>query len=249
MKEKIVELCRKIEQEENIHILFAIENGSRVWRMASEDSDYDVRFVYVRPTEDYIRINKKAEVIDKIYEDREIDMLGFDVFKFVKLLWASNPTCIEWLTSDIVYCGEQNPVFKKFAIEQFKPISLYFHYKSMCRQNYLKYLKSGIEVTYKKYLYAMRGLVNAKFIATFRKVPPIEFDITLHKGLISDVIRDKLLKIIKLKKESNEKDIVQNDVQMDKYIEDWLKDDTEAPREKKLTTTRELDEELKRLIL
>ena len=57
------------------------------------------------------------------------------------MLSSSNPTTIEWLTSDIVYCGKQNELLKKFATKNFNKKSLYHHYKSMCKNNYLKYLK------------------------------------------------------------------------------------------------------------
>jgi hypothetical protein len=39
----------RIEGEEGVRILRACESGSRAWRFASEDSDYDVRFLYLRP--------------------------------------------------------------------------------------------------------------------------------------------------------------------------------------------------------
>ena len=44
IKEKLLE----IEQRENCRILLAVESGSRAWGFASPDSDYDVRFIYVR---------------------------------------------------------------------------------------------------------------------------------------------------------------------------------------------------------
>lgn len=44
IKEKLLE----IEQCENCRILLAVESGSRAWGFASPDSDYDVRFIYVR---------------------------------------------------------------------------------------------------------------------------------------------------------------------------------------------------------
>ena len=161
MKDKIREICENIEKEKSIKILFAVENGSRAWRIESKDSDYDVRFVFVRPLKEYIQINKPGEVISAAFDKKGnpcpvegsfIDISGFDVFKYVKMLSSSNPTSIEWLMSDIVYYGKQNEVFKNFAIKNFNKISLYHHYKSMCRNNYLKYLKSGNLVTYKKYL-------------------------------------------------------------------------------------------------
>ena len=47
MKEKILQSLRKIEQDNNIKVLFACETGSRAWGFASPDSDYDVRFIYM----------------------------------------------------------------------------------------------------------------------------------------------------------------------------------------------------------
>jgi predicted nucleotidyltransferase len=46
-----------IEEKENLTILLAVESGSRAWGFASPDSDYDVRFVYVRPYEHYLRLD------------------------------------------------------------------------------------------------------------------------------------------------------------------------------------------------
>lgn len=260
MKGIIKQLCQKIEKENGVKILFAVENGSRAWRMESKDSDYDVRFVFVRSLNDYIQINKPSDVIEAAFDKKGkphpikgsfIDFSGFDIFKFAKMLSSSNPTVIEWLVTDIVYYGKQNLVFKKFAINNFNSISLYHHYKSMCRNNYLKYLKSGDQVTYKRYLYAMRGLINAKWIVYEKTVPPIRFAETLRhsKKLIPKSIIGKLNEIIKLKSKGKEKEITQNIVSMDKYIEDFLKDNNEEPKTKSHSTFNELNEELRRIVL
>lgn len=266
MEEKIkaissqIALCEDIENEYKVKIIFASENGSRAWRMESKDSDYDVRIVFVRPIEDYININKPTEVIQLAFDKKGnkvpvegsfIDIKGFDIFKYTKMLSDSNPTTIEWLTSDIVYFGKQNEVFKKFIIKNFNKISLYHHYKSMCRNNYLKYLKSGNEVTYKKYLYAFRGLINAKWVAHKKSIPPIVFPETLDKikDFVDPEISKMLKEIISLKSQGKEKDIIQNEVKLDTYIENFLKDDSEAPKEKSHATLNELNEELKKIVL
>lgn len=41
-----------------------MESGSRAWGFASKDSDYDVRFIYVRRKEDYLQLNEPRDVIE-----------------------------------------------------------------------------------------------------------------------------------------------------------------------------------------
>ncbi|MBW3020183.1 nucleotidyltransferase domain-containing protein, partial [Candidatus Woesearchaeota archaeon] len=173
MDKEIVKLCKQIEKENNVKIIFAIENGSRAWRMDSKDSDYDVRFVYKREKDDYLTLTKEKDVIN--LDKGLIDMSGFDIFKYLELLSGSNPTTIEWLMSDIVYYGKQPKELRDYAIKHFSEKALYYHYKSMCKNNYIKYIKSGDLVTYKKYLYALRGLTNALYVKKNKTLPPIIF--------------------------------------------------------------------------
>jgi len=223
-RERVIENCRRIEKSYNVKILFAVESGSRAWRISSGDSDYDVRFVFARQFQEYLKISKPADVIER--NEGGIDIVGFDIYKFCGLLKASNPAAIEWLVSDIVYCGEQPKELVRFARENFNPKALYWHYKSMCKQNYLKYLKGGKEVTYKKYLYAMRGLINAKLVQLDGKIPPTNFLEAMEavKEKIPEHVYRQLQDIIKKKKSGKEKEIIKNIVRIDSYIESELED-------------------------
>ena len=58
MRERILKELKKIEEKENVKIIMAIESGSRAWGFASPDSDYDVRFIYVRKMEDYLKLEE-----------------------------------------------------------------------------------------------------------------------------------------------------------------------------------------------
>jgi hypothetical protein len=55
----------KLEAEDNVTILFAVESGSRAWGFPSIDSDYDVRFFYVRPMSHYMGLKEPRDVIER----------------------------------------------------------------------------------------------------------------------------------------------------------------------------------------
>ena len=102
MREMIVNKLREIEQNENVRILHAVESGSRAWGFASPDSDYDVRFIYVRSKDYYLRLDKTRDVIElPISED--LDINGWELDKTLVLLHKSNPTLFEWFQSPITY--------------------------------------------------------------------------------------------------------------------------------------------------
>ncbi len=64
IKQKIAEKLTTIEEAEHVKILYAAESGSRAWGVESADSDYDVRFIYVRPEHDYLSLQEKRDVIE-----------------------------------------------------------------------------------------------------------------------------------------------------------------------------------------
>ena len=241
-KEKINELLDEVAREYNVKILFCVESGSRVWGMESNDSDYDVRFVFYRSPEEYTLVNPKSDVITAAFNDKLersspegclVDMQGFDLIKFSKMLSSSNPTVIEWLNSDIVYCGEKPKEYVRFSKELFNFMSLYYHYKSMGKQNYLKYIKPQNHLaTPKKYLYTCRGVMCALYVKEFMQLPPIKFPDVLEElsksGQVSEDIHDILCKIIANKKSQSEKYPIDNIDILDRFIEEKLKID-EAP--------------------
>ena len=78
IEEIIKEKLSEVEQKHNVKIIYACESGSRAWGFASPDSDYDVRFVYVRDIRDYLRLDSVRDVIE--YELNDVyDINGWDI--------------------------------------------------------------------------------------------------------------------------------------------------------------------------
>ena len=79
-KNLILKKLNEIEAAEHVKILHAVESGSRAWGFASPDSDYDVRFIYIRPQNDYLQLQPRQDFID--WELNEtLDINGWDLSK------------------------------------------------------------------------------------------------------------------------------------------------------------------------
>ena len=77
MEARIKEELNKIEAAEDVRIIWSAESGSRAWGFASPDSDYDVRFIYVRNRKDYLRLNPVRDVIEWQL-DEVLDISGWE---------------------------------------------------------------------------------------------------------------------------------------------------------------------------
>lgn len=192
MTETILFKLKEIEKKENVRILLAVESGSRAWGFASPDSDYDVRFIYVRPKADYLRLEKTRDVIELPIEG-ELDINGWDLDKTLRLLHGSNPTLFEWFSSPIVYRETS------FAVEFRSVMQRYFsskrglsHYLSMASKNYREYLKGDI-VKAKKYFYVLRPVLACRWILEKGAPPPMLFselvEAELDPALLPEVNR------------------------------------------------------------
>lgn len=223
MKGKIREILKKVEEEKDIEILFAVEGGSRVWGFESTDSDYDVRFVYKKHLREYLKARRpKDGHMEKVVDD--VDMVGFDLLKFTGLLVKSNPNMIEWVISSILYYGEIHPKFIFYARNCFNPVALYHHYKSLSKYNYNKYIKSDNKVTTKKYLYVMRGIFNAEWVSVTGGLPVLNFKeaVEKHDWVLFGHLNETIQGLIAKKIFGVENEIIPRVKSLDVYIENFL---------------------------
>jgi uncharacterized protein len=175
---EILQRLQHAEQQHNVRILYAIESGSRAWGFHSPDSDYDVRFVYIRPQDWYLSIDveDRRDVIEYPIVD-EIDINGWDLRKALRLQAKSNPAIVEWLHSPIVYCeqGDYAQQARQLLSQHYNKARGFYHYRSTASSNFQQFLQ-GEQVKLKKYLYVLRPLLAVRWIEQFGGVAPIEFE-------------------------------------------------------------------------
>ena len=235
MRDRILsELCN-IEQKENVRILHAIESGSRAWGFASPDSDFDVRFIYIRETEHYLKLEKTRDVIEWTL-DEVLDINGWDLQKALPLARNSNPTFFEWNNSPIIYKNTDFWTEIKQEINSwFLQKAGMYHYLSMANANYRDYLR-GDMVKLKKYFYVVRPLLACKWILSHNCPPPMLFSELVESELEASM-QPIIYDLLELKSKTPEVGEGKRIDKLNCYIEENLKQLKEAadslPRDNK----------------
>lgn len=174
IQDLIEQKLREIERKEHVKVLHAVESGSRAWGFASPDSDYDVRFIYVRPMDYYLGLEEKQDFIN--WElDETLDINGWDLSKALQHFHRSNATLYEWSNSPIVYrTTPEWTGIKAVSQHYFSCKASMYHYYGTAKKNYSQYLMDDM-VKYKKYFYVLRPLLACRWIEDRKCPPPVLF--------------------------------------------------------------------------
>ena len=225
MQDKIKQTLQQVQVEEQVRIVYACESGSRAWGSPSADSDYDVRFLYVRPRDWYLAIDLEGrpDVIERPITDI-LDVSGWDIRKALQLLRKSNPPLLEWLNSPIVY--QELPAIadrlRALVPECYSPIACAHHYLHMAQGNYREYLKNE-PIWIKKYFYVLRPLLAIKWIEEKDSVMPMEFGALLDQLVADGELKTAIAELMELKKAGQELDRGARIPIISEYIESELK--------------------------
>lgn len=197
---RLNDVCR----EHEVSIPLAIESGSRAWGFPSPDSDYDCRFVFVRPVEQHLSPWPRRDVIETPLEG-ELDVNGWELGKAIKLLLKGNAVIIEWLRSPIAYRGEAwfRDRFLAFA-NRFADRSLIGrHYLHLGERQRRVYFGDGKLVQQKKIFYALRPAATLRWLRNHpdAAVAPMHFPTLMAEsdppadvaGLTAELMRRKAL--------------------------------------------------------
>jgi hypothetical protein len=196
----------RIEREERVRILFAVESGSRAWGFPSPDSDYDARFVYVREPDWYLSLTPGRDVIELPIEG-DFDTNGWDIRKALNLLLKPNPVLLEWLSSPIRYrwnesaCAQLEAFARRTAFAR----ACLHHYASVARRLWNEFVEGREDVNLKKYLYILRP---AMCLAWIREqpaaMPPMSLPNLMQGITLEQAFRDSVSELLALKARASE---------------------------------------------
>jgi hypothetical protein len=173
-----------VRRDHQVTIPLAIESGSRAWGFPSPDSDYDCRFVFVRPVEHYLSLWQRRDVIETPM-DGILDVSGWDLGKALKLLLKGNAVIIEWLNSPIAYGVDLD--FRQGFLDLARDVAdrrlVARHYLHLGERQRRDYFGDDSIVALKKIFYALRPAAALRWLRHHPQdaVAPMHFP-TLLKG-------------------------------------------------------------------
>ena len=212
---------RCIEQEHEVKILLAVESGSRAWGFESANSDWDVRFIYVHNPKWYFKVEEQRDVIEHMYDD-DVDLVGWELRKTLRLFRRSNPSLLEWFNSPIVY--QVNEYFAKriheVEEEYFNPIKTMYHYNHIYNKDNERYLQKK-RYPMKRFLYYLRGILACKWIESHNSLPPVLFKELIDETIDNEQIRTKVEELVNIKKTGEGSDMLTVDDNLVEYARHW----------------------------
>jgi predicted nucleotidyltransferase len=193
-----------IEREEAVRILLAVESGSRAWGFPSRDSDYDVRFLYVRTIDAYLAVTPRRDVIERPV-DVLLDINGWDLRKALQLMLRSNAVLIEWLTSPVRY-RSWGGVEELLALARSaaNPTALAYHYQSQVRSSLEPSRDTGGPIRLKSYCYAVRSALALAWLRQCSEAPPMEIGALLAGLTLPQELVRSIDQVIAEKREATE---------------------------------------------
>lgn len=193
-----------VEVDHDVRVLWAIESGSRAWGFPSPDSDYDCRFLYLRPVDHYLGLRRLRDVIETPL-DAVFDVGGWDLRKALALMVRGNATAGEWLRSPIVYLGdpEARDLLLDVADDVVDRFALTKHHLHVARNSLALLASSG---RLKKFFYALRPAVTLRWLRLHDGpgVPPMDLPALLREAAVPDDVRVASDELVALKARTRE---------------------------------------------
>ena len=229
IRQRVEAELARLEEEQEISVILAAEAGSRAWGFPSPDSDYDARFVYVRPLNTYLSIESPRDVIEMPITDA-LDLNGWDLRKALQLLCKSNAVLIEWLTSPVRYRSRGNwpSQLLELARAASHLPSLEYHYDRLARRSF-----SGIgtaeKVRFKDYCYALRAVLALSWLRQRREPPPMDMPSLIAGIDVLTGVRDAAMSLIETKAAALEHELSPRLGVVDRFISGVLQVEATRP--------------------
>lgn len=239
-------LLGALAAEHQVAVPLAVESGSRAWGFPSPDSDYDCRFVYVRRAEDYLTPWLGRDVIERA-PSALLDVNGWDLRKALALLVKGNAVILEWLTSPVVYAGDEafRDTLRALADRIADRAAVGRHYLHVGRSQHRRFALPDGRMPRKKLFYALRPAIALHWLRERpdAAVPPMHLTALLAQTPVPDDVRAEVDALVAAKAVTRELGLAPVPTPVAGYLAAQLVDEPwlDARRDPAATTTARAD--------
>lgn len=195
IKEDIFSSLNSLEKSRNIKILYACLCGSRASGIENINTDYDIKFVYVRKPYDYLTVEQNP--VDSIcaassaYHENTpivVDMIGYDIRRFLRLLLDSKAEVFEMIKSPCIILKDDimDDIIRVSDL-YFSPVNL-AHYYYQKANTYFSILNKITADSNQPETYAYKRKIRLKTILAILKTAYIEKYEEMPPVILSDLI-------------------------------------------------------------
>ncbi|MCS6822235.1 MAG: nucleotidyltransferase domain-containing protein [Microscillaceae bacterium] len=222
MENLVLAELANLTEERQIRVLYACELGARAWGASSKDTDFEVRFIYLHSTNWYLSIQDRKDTIETFTHTpngEEIELIGWDIRKMLNLIAKSYPLAFECLQSPMIYTRETDFVIdiNKLAPQYFNLRHSLSHYLGIARSILQQDLKATHPLL-RKYLYAIRSLLAAIWIAEKQTIPPLEIEKLCYVIQEADIL-NLVRQLLAQKRNGQDNQTIEKNPELNAYLE------------------------------
>ena len=148
-------------------LVFVTVSGAHLYGFPSPDSDVDLRGTYKAPLEEVLSLNRPKETQEPKGEvGVEVEMVGHEIEKYLRLLVKPNGYVLEQICSPLVVLTSPEHEELKALAQAGLSRRLYHHYAGFAGGEWRDYQKPDVGKTVKRLLYIHRVLMTGVVLLT-----------------------------------------------------------------------------------
>ena len=207
---------KELEKEYGIRVLYAAESGSRAWGTNAPDSDFDIRFLYIRPREDYLLLEPLRDVLEFPIADGW-DMAGWDLRKLLQLLHNANTQVYEWFHSPVVYVNDGFSERIRPVLDAcFSAKTAVYHYVHQAELKMKQALRAESPKV-KHYLYVLQHYGAARWVLEYWEAAPVSYSAVTE--MLPEEYRQEAGKLLVQKITRRDQPLMPHDLQLEAWAE------------------------------
>jgi ycgL len=207
MSNYILDTLRKIESDNSIEIIFACDIGSRALGYSTENSDYDIRFIYIQHSKKYLTIDKNKFTDTIKFNKDNLDFIGYDIKKALNFCLTSNTALWDMIySSSVILETNLGNDIKNIAKKFFNKKTLIKQYTANAYNRYTKYILNKDTVKIKDYALIIVKLALAIAISrdTCNKDTVIKANLSNCFSIYPKDVSNTLESLIRIRLSGNE---------------------------------------------